>query len=257
MKQNDEIKKEIIVPRITQIDANYFDNEINKILFNQILEVSKFLKPGALNNFKSELNFILNLVIYKYSILQKNSTFGQDLVGLKYNDSFKRTKLYLYPILKYFFPYLKKKYEENGTRVNNNVMLLKNILKISQFLNLLVFLVQGKYPTISDRLLNLKYVPTKKYNRSVGYHFMTRQLVWFSILELLKLILPLVNYSKIKSKISTLVFSKFYTKRIKIHTKYKNSSKCVICKDYLILPCTISEKCSHLACYYCLKVNNF
>jgi peroxin-2 len=46
--------------------------------------------------------------------------------------------------------------------------------------NLLVFLSEGKHPTLVDRILGLKPVSVAPsgQDRTVGYSYMTRELLW-------------------------------------------------------------------------------
>lgn len=61
---------------------------------------------------------------------------------------------------------------------NNDLQLILNILKAASFLNLLLFLQQGIYPTLAERFLSLSQESTRK--RNIGYTYMTRELLWHS-----------------------------------------------------------------------------
>lgn len=58
----------------------------------------------------------------------------------------------------------------------SDLSLIVNILKAASFLNLLLFLHQGKYPTLTQRFLNLSQESTRK--RNIEYTYMTRELLW-------------------------------------------------------------------------------
>lgn len=58
----------------------------------------------------------------------------------------------------------------------NNLLFIVDILKVASFLNFLLFLQQGKYPTLAQRFLSLTQETTRK--RSIEYNYMTRELLW-------------------------------------------------------------------------------
>lgn len=58
----------------------------------------------------------------------------------------------------------------------SDLSLIVNILKAASFLNLLLFLHQGKYPTLTQRFLSLSQESTRK--RNIEYTYMTRELLW-------------------------------------------------------------------------------
>jgi len=58
----------------------------------------------------------------------------------------------------------------------NVLHLIVDVLKAASFLNFLLFLQQGKYPTLTQRLLSLSQESTRK--RNIEYTYMTRELLW-------------------------------------------------------------------------------
>lgn len=79
----------------------------------------------------------------------------------------------------------------------NDLELFVNVLKAASFLNFLMFLHQGKYPTLAQRFLSLSQESTRK--RNIEYTYMTRELLWhgFSVCNFLSIIffLIIVDYT--------------------------------------------------------------
>lgn len=61
----------------------------------------------------------------------------------------------------------------------------------------LVFLVNGRYRTVLDRILRLRLVPpTNHASREISFEYLNRQLVWHAFTEFLLFFLPLVGISR-------------------------------------------------------------
>lgn len=255
-----EDKKKIFVPRITQLDAIEFDEEISNLLTNNFLEISRYLRPGALNNVKPEISLLIKLLVFRYSILRTNSSFGQQLLNVKYKDELSKIKAVLFALINYGLPYFKEKCDEPSFKLTNeavkkNIDKLDLILKACHTINLLIFLRQGIYPTLVDRVLRIKYAPIQNLNRSVGYSYMTRELLWHGFMELLMYTLPLINYQALKRRFLTMISKKSNATKTEQHVVLNTRTTCVICRESPIMPCRISLHCPHVSCYYCIKSN--
>lgn len=65
------------------------------------------------------------------------------------------------------------------------------------FASFLVFLVNGRYRTLLDRILRLRLAPpTSQVSREVSFEYLNRQLVWHAFTEFLLFVLPLVGISR-------------------------------------------------------------
>ena len=89
-------------------------------------------------------------------------------------------------------------------QVTPNVRLLSRISSllstshsIAAFVSFLVFLVNGRYRTLIDRLLRLRLAPpANQVSREVSFEYLNRQLVWHAFTEFLLFLLPLVGISR-------------------------------------------------------------
>lgn len=65
------------------------------------------------------------------------------------------------------------------------------------FASFLVFLLNGRYRTLLDRVLRLRLAPpTSQVSREVSFEYLNRQLVWHAFTEFLLFVLPLVGISR-------------------------------------------------------------
>lgn len=70
---------------------------------------------------------------------------------------------------------------------------------IAAFVSFLVFLVNGRYRTLVDRLLRIRLAPpSSQASREVSFEYLNRQLVWHAFTEFLLFLLPLVGISRWK-----------------------------------------------------------
>lgn len=74
---------------------------------------------------------------------------------------------------------------------------------IAAFASFLVFLVNGRYRTLVDRILRIRLTPpSAQASREVSFEYLNRQLVWHAFTEFLLFLLPLVGISRWKRWIS-------------------------------------------------------
>lgn len=75
--------------------------------------------------------------------------------------------------------------------------------------NFLVFLYDGKYRSLIDRLLKLRLIyASRSISRNVSFEFLNRQLVWEAFTEFLLFLMPLVNLHRLRVRLTRLVTNK-------------------------------------------------
>jgi peroxin-2 len=68
---------------------------------------------------------------------------------------------------------------------------------MAAFVSFLIFLVDGRYRTLLDRILRLRLTPpTNQQGREVSFEYLNRQLVWHAFTEFLLFLLPLVGIGR-------------------------------------------------------------
>lgn len=251
--------------RVTLLDAVDLDVETHRILKDQLSKATKFLSASFLIKWEAEIDAVLRYWIWRLSVCRHQATFGQQLLRVKYGNDFTKRKAQLLIILAVGCSYVKQKISQLSSRTDSpqmQIMHIKRILStveisvlIASVINLVVFLRNGNYPTLIDRILRLKPVSAASPgpSRVVGYQYMTRELLWHGFIELITFTMPLINYQSLKRKI-TGMFSKSKTvKMISRNVTYLPNTRCAVCNEVPVLPHHIG--CNHTFCYYCLESN--
>ena len=100
--------------------------------------------------------------------------------------------------------------QANDRQPSSNVRLLSRVSSIAStthsiaaFASFLIFLVNGRYRTLLDRILRLRLAPpSSQVSREVSFEYLNRQLVWHAFTEFLLFLLPLVGISRWKRWLS-------------------------------------------------------
>ncbi|XP_066905033.1 peroxisome biogenesis factor 2 isoform X2 [Halyomorpha halys] len=198
--------------------------------------------------------------MWMVSVDNSKSSFGQQLLHLKYSTDSHIWKLRTLGLLTIGGPYIKERiFNLSGSnqslrRVNSLMDGVETLIKILNIFTIVNFLRKGGSPSFLEYILNLipvSTVPTSK--RNVGYAYMTRELIWHGFIELLVIIIPLINYSKLKRKVTKMIRGSVSTEPSSLNCTFSTNSKCVLCGEPPILPHQMG--CSHTFCFYCLATN--
>ncbi|XP_068081208.1 peroxisome biogenesis factor 2 isoform X2 [Anabrus simplex] len=253
-------KENPYVPRVTQLDAVDLDKEILQVLKSQVINITKVNNVGFLAKWEPEIDAVLQLILWKFSVNTAYSTFGQQLLSMKYGGLYNKRKAYMLAILTIGSRYADHRSREimkaAGSETFTNVMSdtlhwIRVCIRIANVVNLFVFLMQGKYPTLTDRLLKLRPVSLSTGIRIPGYKFMVREALWHGFMELLGVTLPLINFHYIRRKLVNLFSSQSSIKSQP--AVFTATTKCGVCKENPIHPHGIG--CVHVFCYYCVQAN--
>ena len=206
--------------RVGQVDAELLDEELLELLKGQVGEALKYYGSHLRDEWSQEILLALRAVLFKLSIWDNDASYGASLQNLKYTDARKNgaaladpTKWQkgLYGLFTVFGRYGWDKWEswladQEGGYVapSDRVQLLSRLTtfastthSIAAFASFLVFLVNGRYRTLTDRILRLRLAsPINQVNREVSFEYLNRQLVWHAFTEFLLFLLPLVGISR-------------------------------------------------------------
>ncbi|KIM26780.1 hypothetical protein M408DRAFT_16827 [Serendipita vermifera MAFF 305830] len=177
-----------------------------------------------------ELTLILQLLLYKYSVWNSGSTYGAKLQGLRYASSKSRTHgtsvtpsglptktLLLHGALTVALPYADKRLRAHALsnswpdapsfdrrrKIWNLLTRVESTHATLSLLSFVLFLWNGRYRAIADRIIGLRLVPSRTLlNRNVSYEFMNRQMVWHAFTEFLLFLLPILNTRAIRRRIA-------------------------------------------------------
>ncbi|KAF9895411.1 peroxisome assembly protein (Peroxin-2) [Aspergillus nanangensis] len=206
--------------RVGQVDAELLDEELLGLMKGQVGDALKYYGPQLREDWSHEIQFALRAILFKLSIWDHDASYGAALQGLKYVDNRSKgpvqstpTKLQktLYGLLTVGGRYAWQKWEgwligqEGGyEEPSREVRFLSRLTdlastthSIAAFASFLVFLVNGRYRTLVDRILRIRLTPpSAQASREVSFEYLNRQLVWHAFTEFLLFLLPLVGISR-------------------------------------------------------------
>ncbi|KAI4787123.1 hypothetical protein E4T44_13728, partial [Aureobasidium sp. EXF-8845] len=211
--------------RVGQVDAELLDEELLQLLRGQVGDALKYFGGHIADEWSSEIGAILRAILWKLSIWDRGTSYGASLQGLKYvdarthsstipsgsgQDSTKWQKA-AYGLITVGGRYSWQKLEdwllEKEGGYEEPAPLVKRLSKFTGWITMthemaalasfLVFLFNGKYRTLADRLLRLRLAPASaQTSRQVSFEYLNRQLVWHAFTEFLLFLLPLVGISR-------------------------------------------------------------
>ncbi|KAF2265529.1 hypothetical protein CC78DRAFT_559839 [Lojkania enalia] len=215
--------------RVGQVDAELLDEELLELLKGQVGEGLKYFGSHIADSYTPEILLALRIILFKLSIWNNNASYGAHLQGLRYTDARssspsrpppKPWQKAAYGIITIGGRYSWTKWEEYllansedytrpespalelASRITDYLNSAHNILGLASFL---IFLVNGRYRTLTDRLLRLRLAPTShSTSREVSFEYLNRQLVWHAFTEFLLFLLPLVGISRWRRILSRL-----------------------------------------------------
>ncbi|KAF2119534.1 peroxisomal biogenesis factor 2 [Lophiotrema nucula] len=207
--------------RVGQVDAELLDDELLELLKAQVGEGLKYFGSHIADTYSGEILLGLRLILFKLSIWDQNASYGAHLQGLRYMDARSERpdrpppKLWqkvLYGGLTVGGRYAWTKWEEyllasseDYTREHSPAMKLagriteyaNSVHDVASLTSFMIFLVNGRYRTLADRILRLRLTPTShSASREVSFEYLNRQLVWHAFTEFLLFLLPLVGISR-------------------------------------------------------------
>lgn len=247
------------VSRINQLDAAQLDHEIYRILSGQIQDISRLFTPGITEPWTPEINAVLRSLIWMFSLNKNKASFGQKLLALTYTD-LTRKKVILLLLLSVLPKYLEDKYldpnkiimTKRGKLIQKYLEIIANIMSLLSLLNLLIFLKRGNQPSILEIIIGItSYNVATHKPRTIGYSYMTRELLWHGFTELFTIGLPMINFHCIKQYILRFWPKKKHNLKLSTIPRMEINSLCPYCEETPVLP--RHAGCSHVYCYYCIQ----
>ncbi|KJX97515.1 peroxisomal biogenesis factor 2 like protein [Zymoseptoria brevis] len=212
--------------RVGQVDAELLDEALLGLLKKQAGEGLKLYGAHLKDDWNAEITVALRAVLWKLSIWDHGASYGASLQGLKYIDSRRnldstsvnereatKWQRAIYGIITVGGRYAWTRWEDRLSALENSYdepsSLTRKLSRlttifdsghnIAAFISFLVFLYNGRYRTLTDRILRLRLVPaSNQTSREVSFEWLNRQLVWHAFTEFLLFLLPLVGISRWK-----------------------------------------------------------
>ncbi|KAK9879779.1 hypothetical protein WA026_006842 [Henosepilachna vigintioctopunctata] len=241
--------------RVTQLNAFYLDRQILNVFQDILHNTINNLPPGFITSYELEYNLLIELAVLYYSVVKNGSTFGQQLMSIKY-ENITDVKKVLYMAL-HSLGYIKSKIEylKPSHPLNYGFNKIYMALKLLDLVNFTLFLYRGKKPQLIDRVLELNQVYNEGgTSRTYNSMYLGRELIWNSLIEIMVNVVPLMNFHKLKRLVRSI--NPFYHRReiVKLTKPCMTiHSKCALCGKSPILPHHMG--CTHIFCYFCLRAN--
>ncbi|RMZ79273.1 hypothetical protein DV737_g3486, partial [Chaetothyriales sp. CBS 132003] len=206
--------------RVGQVDAELLDEELLTLMRGQVGDGLKLFGPHLQDDWSREILLALRAILFKLSVWDNDASYGASLQNLRLADARQdlvlqakptRWQKALYGLVTVLGRYGWERWEgwlvdqEAGyaapsdavQRLGRLTHWLSTTHSIAAFAAFVVFLVNGRYRTLVDRLLRLRLVsPSNQIGREVSFEYLNRQLVWHAFTEFLLFVLPLVGISR-------------------------------------------------------------
>ncbi|KAF7332028.1 hypothetical protein MKEN_00083100 [Mycena kentingensis (nom. inval.)] len=209
--------------RVGQLDAELLDQELVQLLHDPLAK--------ALNapRWSPEVSLFIRLLLYKLSVWDTGATYGAKLQGLRYTSprpagplspsGLPRRTALAHALLTVLVPYMHTRLRSHALsrawpdapsfdrrrRTWDVLVSLESVHGLAALLSFIAFLWDGRFRTVTDRILNLHLAPSSSLmNRDVSYEFMNRQMVWHAFTEFLIFLLPLVDARGVRRSIKRL-----------------------------------------------------
>ncbi|TPX72932.1 hypothetical protein SpCBS45565_g00254 [Spizellomyces sp. 'palustris'] len=267
------------VLRVSQLDAELLDAELTTVVKEQFLAIFSLFKPTLKEKYEPEFTALLQYLMCHLSIYSMGASYGLQLQNLKYRNEARHSgrlevsaidaPLSKWQKMAHALLYVGGRWgwirvnrhatthewsahpeRDWRNRVWTYLQKAETVFRALSLVNFLVFLYNGRYRSLLDRLLRMRLVYTRReMARQVSFEFMNRQLVWHAFTEFLLFLVPLVNVERIKNTVIR-AFSGPVTVDLPDHI-------CAIChaKDAPkpVVHAPYRTNCGHIYCYYCIK----
>ncbi|TFK55904.1 hypothetical protein OE88DRAFT_1621723 [Heliocybe sulcata] len=218
------------VLRVGQLDAELLDQELLHMLQEPLNKALALFNSSLKARFEPELALIIELTLYKLSIWSDGASYGAKLQNLRYRVPFTHgtrlsfsglpyRTLLMHGALTVLIPYLHNRLRSHALtkawpdaplrdrrrRVWDALTRMESLHSLLGLMNFILFLKDGRYRTLADRLLRMELTPSQRLTqRNVSYEFMNRQMVWHAFTEFLLFMLPLINVRAFRRRITRL-----------------------------------------------------
>ncbi|EAU84899.2 peroxisomal biogenesis factor 2 [Coprinopsis cinerea okayama7 len=227
--QSTLISEEPVKPRIIrvgQLDSELLDQELAQLLQEPVSKALSLINVSLKSRFDPEIRLFIQLVLYKFSVWNTGASYGAKLQDLHYavpiskgnaatTSRIPRRTLAIHALLTLLGPYFHTRLRTYALshawpdapssdirrKAWNLLELLESMHASLSLANFTLFLWNGRYRTLADRLLSMRLVPSRhQVRRDVSYEFMNRQMVWHAFTEFLLFFLPLIDARTVRKR---------------------------------------------------------
>ena len=288
------------VSRVAQLDSDMLNEEIIKLMREQIEKITTVLGNQAsllLSSYRSEVDLFIRIILWWFTLRLNQPSPGDSLQNLRYRNEHKfnlprlkslltlpndfptKYQRFFHLILQVFLPWtwyrlreyaIEERWSENEDTEHrwSVIEAMDRAYRLAFLANFLFFLFDGKYKSLTERILKMRLVPARNESiRAVSFDLINQQLLFEGFTEIILCILPLIDWSAFIRAITRwkLIFHELLVRYLPfklIDESFQNLDsptrkyKCVSCEtDPAIMPFR-ALPCSHVYCYFCLKTNS-
>ncbi|KAI9923268.1 hypothetical protein PsorP6_002733 [Peronosclerospora sorghi] len=255
--------------RVNKWDALILDSEVLELLKTSVKRMLSTFDPGVVDRVKPEIEIALRSLLFVFSTGLRRSTPGMKLENIQYVPHvLTRRRIGVFFMLSVGIPYVWKRwirylsFDRTASDIFSNsdmsgdsyrkraftvMKKVEAIVITCQFVNLLVFLRNGTYRSLSERCLGMKLesVAPLSASRSINFEYLNRQLLWNGLMDFGHFVLPLFTWGR--QRLITLHRSLPMEQDIR-------SFQCCLC-GFAPPQTPYITSCKHVYCYYCLQTS--
>lgn len=245
--------------RVSQLDASRLDAELQTLFLTDAQSALRHLPAGVLQRHIPELKALLRLIFHLNTISIDVPSPGNALQNLHYTTSIPPTphltkyQRLLHLILSILLPYLWAHLRRRAThpdhaRARRVLNGLETVVRVMELVNLYVFLRNGSYRSLADRIAGtrLRYA-TRETRAAPIFEFVHSQLVWQGVAEGALLLAPVLALPRAfaRSKVGRRLLGGF-------GERGAGGSGCGVCRaSEVVMPHRVLP-CACLFCYVCV-----
>ena len=258
------------VLRVSRLDALQLDEELNDVLQEQFTSLVQGLPFSSfLSSIKPELKIIIRFLLWRWSVWKRGATFGQLMMNLRYSKPKNLdvgisniTRLSLLTLL-LGADWIRERVHLVASHVSSftpgqverTLSIVTALVQLAQLFNICIFLLNGRFPSLKERLLSLDMTPLRRQTlQQLNYEFTNREILWHGFSEFLFFLLPLFNIFSLRNWVRRTVFSLSEKLGWSDETsEILSFRECSFCEDLPVMPQIAN--CCHIFCYYCVAAN--
>ena len=258
------------VLRVNQLDATQLDSELSHVLQHQFIELLRGLPFSSLSHVRPELEALIRILLWRWSVWKTGATFGQLMMDLRYSEIGKETATitarskWLLFLLLVATEWAKERVHLlasylttfTPSQIERGLSFIMAVTQLAELCNFFIFLLKGQFPSLKERLLSLNMVPQRRQTlNQLDYEFTNREIMWHGFSEFLFFLLPQLNFFSLRNwmRRATLILKEKFGRHQEGKDTLLSLRECGFCEDLPVLPQFAS--CGHVYCYYCVAAN--
>eukprot|EP00051_Salpingoeca_urceolata_P018931 m.270041 g.270041 ORF g.270041 m.270041 type:complete len:319 (-) comp19309_c0_seq6:454-1410(-) len=261
-----------VARRVWQLDADMLDEELITLLRHHVGSLLQTFGGDLATRFRMDIDAALHAIVCSLPIVVAGATYSQQLLGLKFavaggqgfgaEPSKLRLLLRCVGVLCVQYGWTKMEQlvvaahgqgQRAARRLKRALARVEKVARVVSYINKLVFLYDGRYFSVVDRLCQLSLVPASGSDfASESFGYLQQELLWHGLMDLVMVAMPLVAVNKVWKRLQN-VYSGSVVPSLPNTTaeRWSFSAACGVCNQRPAqTPHT--AQCGHVFCYFCI-----